>query len=67
LVSDADRIHVYRPSKANGFYAFVLEGEVAIADAILTRRDSIAPDGEEKVEIAARTDGTDLLLVETRL
>ncbi len=67
LVSDADRSHVYRPSKANGFYAFVLEGEVAIADAILTRRDSIALDGEEKIEIAARTNGTDLLLVETRL
>jgi redox-sensitive bicupin YhaK (pirin superfamily) len=67
LLSDADRRHVYRPSKANAFYAFVLEGEAAIADAILTRRDSIALDGEEKIEIAARTNGTDLLLVETRL
>jgi quercetin 2,3-dioxygenase len=67
LLSDADRRHVYHPSKANGFYAFVLEGEVAIADAILTRRDSIALDGEDKIEIAARTNGTDLLLVETRL
>ena len=45
----------------------MLEGEVAIADATLTRRDSIALDGEEKIEIAARTNGTDLLLVETRL
>ena len=57
----------YRPSKTNGFYAFVLEGDVEIADAILTRRDSIALEGEDRVEIKVRTDGTDMLLVETRL
>jgi hypothetical protein len=45
----------------------VLEGDAEIADAILTRRDSIALEGEDKIEITARTDGTDLLLVETRL
>ena len=67
LVSDAGKSHVYRPSKANGFYAFVLEGDAEIADAILTRRDSIALEGEDRIEITARTDGTDLLLVETRL
>ena len=67
LLSDADRRHVYLPSKANGFYAFVLEGDVEIADAILTRRDSIALEGEDKVEIAVRTNGTDMLLVETSL
>jgi redox-sensitive bicupin YhaK (pirin superfamily) len=67
LLSDGGRRHVYRPAKANGFYAFVLEGDAEIADAILTRRDSIALEGEDTVEIAARTDGTDLLLVETKL
>ncbi|HMK02073.1 MAG TPA: pirin, partial [Reyranella sp.] len=65
--SDGGGRHVYRPSQANGFYAFVLEGDAEIADAILTRRDSIALEGEDKVEITARTNGTDLLLVETKL
>lgn len=67
LLSDADKSHVYRPSKANGLYAFVLKGDAEIADAILTQRDSIALEGEDKVEIIARTDGTDLLVVETAL
>ena len=67
LLSDGGRNHVYRASKANGLYAFMLDGDAEIADAILTRRDSIALEGEDKVEIAARTDGTDLLLVETAL
>jgi len=67
LVSDADKTHVYRPAKTNGFYAFVLEGDVEIAEAILTRRDSIAREGEDKVEIKVRTNGTDMLLVETKL
>lgn len=67
LVSDADRTHVYRPSKANGVYAFVLEGDVEIAEAILTRRDSIALEGEDNVEIKVCTSGTDMLLVETKL
>ena len=38
-----------------------------IAEAILTRRDSIALEGEEKLEIKVRTIGTDILLVETKL
>ncbi len=67
LLSDADRTHVYRPAKENGVYAFVLEGDVEIAEAILTRRDSLALEGEDKVEIKVRTDGTDMLLVETKL
>ncbi len=67
LVSDAGGRHVYRPSKANGFYAFVLEGDAEIAEAILTRRDSIALQGDDRIEITARTNGTDLLLVETKL
>lgn len=66
LRSDADRTHTCRPAKANGLYVFVLEGDVAIADAILTRRDSIALVDEEEVRIKART-GSDLLLVEARL
>jgi len=67
LLSEADRTHIYRPAKANGFYAFVLEGDVEIADAILTRRDSIALEGDDKVEIKVRTNATDMLLVETKL
>ena len=67
LLSDADRNYVYRPAKRNGVYAFVLEGDVEIAEAILTRRDSLALEGEDKLEIKVRTAGTDVLLVETRL
>lgn len=67
LLSDEDRTHVYRADRSNGVYAFMLQGDAEIADAILTRRDSMALEGEEKVEIKVRTDGTDMLLVETRL
>jgi redox-sensitive bicupin YhaK (pirin superfamily) len=67
LLSDADRTYVYRPAKATGVYAFVLDGDVEVADAILTRRDSIALEGENEVEIKVRTAGTDILLVETKL
>ncbi len=56
-----------RCRKENGVYAFVLEGDVEIADAILTRRDSLALEGEGKLEIKVRTAGTDILLVETKL
>jgi len=66
-VSDAGRRHVWRPAKANGLYAFVLEGEVEISGTILTRRDSIALEDEDAVDIAVRTKGTDMLLVETKL
>jgi quercetin 2,3-dioxygenase len=67
LLSDGGKAHTYRPSKANGFYAFVLEGEADIAEATLTRLESIALEGEDKVEIAVRANGTDMLLVETKL
>jgi redox-sensitive bicupin YhaK (pirin superfamily) len=67
LVSDADQRYAYRPSKGNGLYAFILEGDAEIASAILTRRDSIALEGEERIDISVRTDGTDMLLVETRV
>jgi redox-sensitive bicupin YhaK (pirin superfamily) len=67
LVSDTARRYAYRPSKANGLYAFVMEGEVEIADTILTRRDSVALEAEDEVTIAVRTGATDLLLVETML
>jgi hypothetical protein len=45
----------------------MLEGEADIAEATLTRRDSIALEGEDKIEITVRANGTDMLLVETRL
>ncbi|MPZ31712.1 MAG: pirin [Rhodospirillales bacterium] len=67
LLSDADRTHVYRAAKANGIYTFVVEGDVEIAEAILTRRDSLALEGEDKIEIKVRTAGTDILVVETKL
>jgi len=67
LVSDAGRRHLWRPAKANGLYAFVLEGEVEISGTILTRRDSIALQDEDAVDIAVRAKGTDMLLVETKL
>jgi redox-sensitive bicupin YhaK (pirin superfamily) len=67
LLSDGDRTHVYRADRTNGVYAFMLQGDAEIADAILTRRDSIALEGEDRVEIRVRTGGTDMLVVETRL
>ncbi len=67
LLSDSGKVHTYRPSRPNGFYAFMLEGEADIAEATLSRRDSLALEGEDKVEIAVRGDGTDMLLVETKL
>ncbi|MBV8190760.1 MAG: pirin family protein [Alphaproteobacteria bacterium] len=67
LVSDAERRYAYRPARPNGLYAFVVEGEVEIADALLTRRDSMAVEGEDQVTIDVRTGGTDVLLVETKL
>jgi redox-sensitive bicupin YhaK (pirin superfamily) len=66
LSSDGGRTHVYHPNKANGLYAFVLEGDAEIAEAILTRRDSIGLERDERVEIKVRTN-VDMLLVETRL
>jgi hypothetical protein len=45
----------------------MLEGEADIAQATLSRRDSIALVGEDKVGITVRGDGTDMLLVETKL
>jgi redox-sensitive bicupin YhaK (pirin superfamily) len=67
LLSDPGRSHVWQASKANGLYAFVLEGEADISGAILMRRDSIALEKEGRIEIAARASGADMLLVETRL
>jgi redox-sensitive bicupin YhaK (pirin superfamily) len=67
LVSNTGRRHVYRPAKANGLYAFVLEGDVEIGGAILACRDSIALQDEDAVDIAVRSGGADMLLVETRL
>ncbi len=67
LASDGGRAHRWRVSKANGLYAFVLEGKAAIAGTTFGRRDSIALEAEDDVEIAVTADGTDMLLVETQL
>ena len=67
LSSDDSQAHVYSADKANGVYAFVLEGEAQIAGTTLTRRDSIALEREERLEIKSGRGGTDMLLVETRL
>ena len=45
----------------------MLEGEADIAEATLIRRDSIGLEAEDKIEIMVRSNGTDMLLVETRL
>src|SRR5260370_19150799 len=42
LLSDGGKSHTYRPSKANRFYAFALEGEADIAGAPLALRGTIA-------------------------
>ncbi len=67
LASDAGRTHRWQTSKSLGLYAFVLEGEASIAGTALARRDSMALEGEDPVEIVANSDGTDMLLVETKL
>jgi hypothetical protein len=67
LVSDARHTHRWQPSKALGLYAFVLDGEATIAGTKLARRDSMALENEDAVEIAIGADRTDMLLVETKL
>ena len=67
LASDAGRKHLWRASEALGLYAFVLDGKAAIAGTTLERRDSIALEGEDEIEIAVGADDTDMLLVETKL
>jgi len=67
LVSEAGGNHLWQASRANGLYAFVVDGEATVAGQQLGKRDSIALEGEEAIEIAARAPGTDVLLVETRL
>jgi redox-sensitive bicupin YhaK (pirin superfamily) len=66
LVTERSGTPVYRPSPARGVYVFVLEGEARIADTVLGPRDGMALTGEDRIEIAARSD-TDLFLIETAL
>ena len=67
LISDSGHKHRWQTSKALGLYAFVLEGQAGIAGTTLARRDSMALEGEDAVEIVAGVNDTDMLLVETRL
>ena len=67
LASDAGRTHRWQASRELGLYAFVLEGKDSIAGTTLGRRDSMALEGEDAVAIAVTADGTDVLLVETKL
>jgi len=67
LLGDAGGKHVWQASKANGLYAFMVEGQATVAGTTLARRDSIALEGEDRVEIAVGAPATDMLLVETRL
>ena len=67
LTSDAGRKLLWQSSKTLGLYAFVLEGKAAIAGTTLERRDSMALEGEDQVEVAVEANGTDMLLVETKL
>ena len=67
LVSDGGRKHLWHASKALGLYAFVLEGTATVAGSTLERRDSIALEHVDDVEIGVGADSTDMLLVETKL
>jgi redox-sensitive bicupin YhaK (pirin superfamily) len=67
LAGDAGRTHRWLASSELGLYAFMLEGKASIAGTTLERRDSIALEGEGAVEITVAADGTDMLLVETKL
>ena len=67
LAGDAGRTHRWQASSELGLYAFMLEGRASVAGTTLERRDSIALEGEDEVEIAVAADATDILLVETKL
>jgi redox-sensitive bicupin YhaK (pirin superfamily) len=66
LVSAAGQRQLYRPTPAHGVYAFVVEGEAVIGGTAVARRDSIAFDWQEAIEIDTRTDA-DVLIIETAL
>jgi redox-sensitive bicupin YhaK (pirin superfamily) len=65
LVSAAGRTYTHPIGPQRGTYLFVLEGAAEIGGMRLERRDSIGLTGVDRLEIAARADGTDLLLVDT--
>lgn len=67
LIGGAGKSYAYRTNRRHGTYLFVLEGAAEISGTHLDRRDSIGFTGGERVEIAVKADGTDLLLVDTAL
>jgi quercetin 2,3-dioxygenase len=67
LISDADRSYRHDLAPGHGAYLFVVEGAVQVGPARLERRDSIGLASAGAIEIAAKADGTDLLLVDTVL
>jgi quercetin 2,3-dioxygenase len=67
LRSEAGRTYTYDIKPGYGAYLFVIEGAVEIGQTTLERRDSLALASAGRTEIAAKVDGTDLLLVDTPL
>jgi len=67
LAGDGGRTHRWQTSNDLGLYAFMLEGKATVRGTLLERRDSMALEREDAVEIGVAADGTDMLLVETRL
>jgi len=67
LVGAAGGRHRHRMPVGRGLYAFVLEGEAEIGGTMLARRDSIALENEQTIDVVARGADSDVLLVETRL
>ncbi|WP_299335338.1 pirin family protein [uncultured Psychroserpens sp.] len=56
-------VHLDIKSGQNGFYIFVVDGEVDIADTILRKRDAIGISETERIEIKAN-DKSELVIVE---
>jgi quercetin 2,3-dioxygenase len=67
LIGCAGKTYAYRTDRGRGAYLFVLEGAAETGGIHLDRRDSIGLTGAETLEIAVKSEGTDLLLVDTAL
>jgi quercetin 2,3-dioxygenase len=67
LVGAAGKTYTHRTGPQHGTYLFLLEGAAEIGGTRVERRDSIGLVGTDRIEIAVKADGTDLLLVDTAL
>ena len=61
---DADKmIKLHMKSEQNGFYVFVVDGDVEVANTTLSKRDAIGISETETVEIKAN-DNSELIIIE---